>query len=122
VKPQGGVPFSHSHTYQKEMFTVISGEVKFTLDGKESIAKPGETIRVPRGATHTCFNPSTQEDMKLLVEYRPARFGDVGLEQIFGLAKDGKCSKEGAPFPLLMAVFMVDSQFEAYLGEIPKGI
>lgn len=43
----------HSHNRRDEVWTILSGEGKVTLDGLHRIVKPGDTIRLPKGAKHT---------------------------------------------------------------------
>ena len=47
VQPKGYVPFEHIHLHQDETFHVKKGELKILLDGKEQIAKVGDSITVP---------------------------------------------------------------------------
>jgi quercetin dioxygenase-like cupin family protein len=50
---------------------MTAGEARFTLDGEERVARPGETIIVPAGVRHSEGNPGPAE-IQTVVE-RPAR-------------------------------------------------
>jgi uncharacterized cupin superfamily protein len=53
VTPYGDSPPMHVHHSEDEVFHIISGEVRFVLDGKESIIRAGQTVLAPRGKPHT---------------------------------------------------------------------
>lgn len=43
----------HSHDRRDEVWTVLQGEGDVTLDDLHFIAKPGDTVKLPRGTKHT---------------------------------------------------------------------
>ena len=43
----------HSHDLRDEVWTVVSGEGRVVLDGREQAVKPRDVIRIPRGCKHT---------------------------------------------------------------------
>jgi quercetin dioxygenase-like cupin family protein len=45
-----GTPL-HSHTHESVVY-VVSGKLKGTMDGRESILQPGDVCRHPRGVLH----------------------------------------------------------------------
>jgi quercetin dioxygenase-like cupin family protein len=49
---EGTGPPLHIHHTEHEMFTVLSGSVKFHCDGTEAVAPPGTTALIPAGARH----------------------------------------------------------------------
>src|SRR5262249_6930942 len=53
VTPYGDSPPLHVHHSEDEIFHIISGEVRFVLDGKELTVRAGQTILAPRGKPHT---------------------------------------------------------------------
>ena len=61
-------PGAHIHTRQLEGFEVISGMMIAKVNGKETAVKPGETIIVQAGESHTFKNGSSSEPLV-------ARFG-----------------------------------------------
>ena len=49
----GDLPPLHVHRAEDETFHVISGQLKLVVDGQESLAGPGATMRIPKGARHS---------------------------------------------------------------------
>jgi len=92
----GGVITEHIHPHQEERFTIITGEAHFTLDGKELVARAGETVVVPPGVPHSEGNPGPAE-IDGVVELRPALRAKEFHEAIAGLVTDGKTTPRGAP-------------------------
>jgi quercetin dioxygenase-like cupin family protein len=104
VKPGGAVTGEHVHPAIDERFTVVRGRVGFRIDGRESIAEPGEHLRVPPGTAHDWWN-SGDEEALVRVEIRPgARFEEMAIN-LFGLAQDGKTNSKGMPNLLQAAIF-----------------
>jgi quercetin dioxygenase-like cupin family protein len=87
----GGVITEHIHPHQEERFIVLAGEARFTLDGKEIVARAGETVVVPAGVRHSEGNPGPGE-ITAIVELRPARHTKEFHEAAAGLAADGRTS------------------------------
>lgn len=50
--PEGEGPPLHIHHREWELFTVLSGNVKFRCEAEEAIAGPGWTVAIPPGARH----------------------------------------------------------------------
>src|ERR671915_410650 len=64
----------HVHPAIDEDFTVVRGRVGFRIDGRESVAEPGERLHVPAGTAHDWWNAG-QEEALVRAEIRPgARF------------------------------------------------
>ncbi len=53
---------------------------------------------------HSWRNASDEEELRFLVEVRPALQFERLIETMFGLAADGKTNKKGMPNPLRLAV------------------
>jgi mannose-6-phosphate isomerase-like protein (cupin superfamily) len=92
----GGVITEHLHPHQEERFIITAGEARFTLDGKELMAGPGDTIVVPAGVRHSEGNPGPGE-VEALVELRPALRSKEFHEAVAGLVADGRTTPRGAP-------------------------
>ncbi len=60
VNPSGILSLQ-SHKYRREIWTVISGTIRVTLDDQIFDLKTGETIKIPLGAKHRMANPFEQE-------------------------------------------------------------
>ncbi|MBR6477111.1 MAG: phosphomannose isomerase type II C-terminal cupin domain, partial [Lachnospiraceae bacterium] len=54
LNPGHGMNY-HSHEHRDEVWTVIAGEGKAILDGREQPVKVGDVIRMPVGCKHTVF-------------------------------------------------------------------
>jgi len=65
-------PRPHWHYNQLETFHVLSGTGKFMLEGKEILARRGESVNIPAGAFHTFCNASTTEGMEVEFTLEPA--------------------------------------------------
>lgn len=94
VQPGGYVPFEHIHLYQDEIFHVKNGEIRLVMDGKEYIAKKGDTITVPKGARHIAYN-NRDATLHCVVEYRPGLDHDKMMQCVAGLTLDGHYDKKG---------------------------
>ncbi len=98
VRPGGAVVGEHVHPTIEETFEVLSGRLSFRIGGRESVAGPGERLRVPAGTAHDWWNAG-EEEARVVVEIRPgARFEEMGLN-LFGLARDGRTNRKGMPNP-----------------------
>ena len=104
IKPGGAVTGEHIHPVIEEHFTVVRGRVGFRIDGRESIARPGERLHVPAGTAHDWWNAG-EEEAHIVVEIRPGdRFEEMALN-LFGLAQEGKTNSKGMPNLLQAAIF-----------------
>ena len=104
VKPGGAVTGEHVHPSIDEDFTVLRGRVGFRVDGRESVAEPGEHLHVPAGTAHDWWNAGDEEAL-VRVEIRPGdRFEEMAIN-LFGLAQDGKTNSRGMPNILQAAIF-----------------
>lgn len=68
-EPGGSVP-SHIHPHMDEHFTVLEGEVEFTVNGKKLIKKPGDTLFIAKNVAHSIKNIGTT-NIKMEVYYTP---------------------------------------------------
>lgn len=81
VEPPGGGPPLHTHATEDEYFHVLESEITFHVEGRVVVAKPGESVFVPRGAAH-CFKNCSTREARVLVLFTPGRiegFFDCGL-------------------------------------------
>ena len=76
VFPNGG-PIPHIQTREHEGFYVLEGEISFSVDGKEIIAKCGTFVNIPPHVIHS-FKNKTEVLAKILVILAPG-----GLENLF---------------------------------------
>ena len=86
---EGAGPPLHIHHTEHEMFTVLSGSVKFHCDGTEADAGVGTTALIPPGARHAFkgIGPGTS---RVLIMLSPGR-GEGFFRQV---AKEGLSPKD----------------------------
>ncbi len=73
VNPSGALSYQ-SHSKRMEVWTIISGEGTFILDGIPQIVTAGMICRIPRGSKHRMINKSDV----------PLEFIEVQLGEYFG--------------------------------------
>ena len=118
IKPGGAVTGEHVHPAIEETFTVVSGRVGFRIDGRESIAEPGQRLHVPAGTAHDWWNAG-EEEARAIVEISPgARFEEMAIN-LFGLAQDGKTNQKGMPNLLQAAIFAREFNDVLYFSRPP---
>ena len=81
VPPGAGAPPNH-HAGETESFFVLDGEFGFMLDGQEFVAKAGDHVAVPDGATHA-FSAMGDTPSRILIVNAPGHmheqfFTDIG--------------------------------------------
>jgi quercetin dioxygenase-like cupin family protein len=79
----------HYHPYQENRFTMLEGNLLFTLDREEKLAKVGDVISIPKNTPHSFYN-SGNTDARYIQEFFPALKTDRLFETFFVLARDGK--------------------------------
>jgi len=98
----------HIHPNHVESFKVLTGRVKFSINGVQKEVKAGDDeVVVQPGTKHVWWNDSGVES-KVLCRFRPAKRYESYFETIFGLARDGKTDDKGFPHPLQAAVIYHD--------------
>jgi quercetin dioxygenase-like cupin family protein len=112
VDPRGGVNVAHFHPATEERFTVEEGEVTFTADGEEVLARAGDpAVIVPPRVRHTFKNTGTTEAY-IVTEAEGGKLEELQgfLEEAAALSRAGKISRLGLPKPggVLEAVEFVD--------------
>ena len=90
----GHVPGAHVHPEQEERFEIVSGTMKFRMNGKKVVAGPGEVVVVPAGARHRFANGG-DEQVQVRVEVRPA----LKMEDLLALFVTEYEREVRAPFP-----------------------
>lgn len=71
LQPGAHVPAGHIHPRQQEQFTVLAGQVRFTIRGRSTVAGPGRHLVVAPGTTHW-FGNIGPDVAQVHVEVRPA--------------------------------------------------
>ena len=107
----GHVPGAHVHPAQEERFEIVSGTMKFRMNGKKIVAGPGDVVTVPAGARHK-FSNGGDEPVEVRVEVRPALKMEDLLCNTVALATEGKTNRKGMPKPVHLALFVREYERE----------
>jgi quercetin dioxygenase-like cupin family protein len=86
----------HIHPRQEERFEVLSGKLGLRVEGAERVHSAGDVIVAPAGSAHAAWNAGDDE-VHVLVDFRPALRTETAFETLAGLARDGKTNNAGAP-------------------------
>ena len=104
----------HIHPFQENRFSILSGKLTFSINGKEFTANEGEVISIPRKVPHYFWNADNKE-AHYIQEFFPALNIDKLFETFFALARDGKLYKNGAPNLFRLSLIMLAHQKELRL-------
>jgi len=109
VEPGGFAAGYHTHPFSTEKFTLVRGNLRIHVAGRDHILDtPGDSITVPAATVHRWFGNTEKETSFAVVELTNLadRFEMLILRQLFGLAQDGKTDAQGRPSLLQSAVTM----------------
>jgi quercetin dioxygenase-like cupin family protein len=120
VEPNGAVAATHVHPYQTETFEVVSGTLKFKVNGEIVTATAGDVVTVEPGSAHKFWNDGDSPAI-FRCEVRPALGFERLLETMFALAADGKTNRKGMPNPFRLAV-IARSHFDDVRLPVPAGL
>ena len=82
----------------------------------------GEVIVAPAGSAYTAWNAGDDE-VHVLVDFRPALRTERAFETLAGLARDGKSNRAGAPKnPLQLALILREFEEEIYFVRPPLAV
>src|SRR3712207_199431 len=113
----------HVHPRQEERFEVLSGRLGLRVDGVERIHGAGEVIVAAAGSAHAAWNASSDDEVHVLVDFRPALRTETAFEALAGLARDGKTNMAGAPRnPLVLALVLHHFEEEIYFVRPPLAV
>jgi len=122
AEPGASGPPEHVHENQEEYFSVQAGTLTGSVDGEPFQRSPGEELTVWPGTSHEWGNGSDDDELRVLIEVRPAmRFEEV-LEVFYGLDRDGKTNEEGLPNPLQLAVIGQEYWEDNHVTSPPPGL
>jgi len=104
VRPGGFVSGEHVHPRQEERFQIDRGQITLRIRGQERRYDAGEHVTIPPGTPHVWWN-SGKDELRVLIEFRPAgRFAEF-VTTYFALARTGRVNDRGIPTnPLQLAV------------------
>jgi quercetin dioxygenase-like cupin family protein len=112
----------HVHPRQEERFEVLSGKLGLRVGDVERVHSAGEVIMVPEGAPHAAWNAGDDE-VHVLVDFRPALKTERAFETLAGLARDGKTNRTGVPKnPLRLALILREFEEEIYFVRPPLAV
>ena len=119
IRPGGAVAGKHMHSYITERFEVVSGTVRFHMDGTDRVARPGEQVEVRPGVVHDWWNVG-DEQAHVLVDIRPGERFELMIQSLYGLANDGKSDARGVPRLLPLALFATEFRREGEFIRPPR--
>ena len=93
----------HRHPVSVERFTVLEGELTVKRDGQTVVLGEGETVTAEAGVWHDWWNESDR-DARMRADITPGARIVHMVETMWGLARLGHTTSEGAPHPLQLAV------------------
>jgi mannose-6-phosphate isomerase-like protein (cupin superfamily) len=79
LNPPGFAPPVHRHLEEDEFFYVLSGSARFSCDGEDFTAGPGDFVMLPVGLPHT-FLVGPDEPLHVLQLSTPGGFEDYVAE------------------------------------------
>jgi quercetin dioxygenase-like cupin family protein len=109
----------HVHPQQEERFEVLCGRLGLRADGIERVHGVGDVIVVSAGSPHPAWNAGDDE-VHVLVDFRPALRTERAFETLAGLARDGKTNRAGVPKnPLRVALILREYEDEIFFVRPP---
>jgi quercetin dioxygenase-like cupin family protein len=119
-RPGAFAAAAHIHPRQSEQFTVLSGTLTARVAGKELHKVAGDEFVIPAGTPHVWWN-SGDDELHMIVEFRPALRTENFFESFFGLAQDGKVNrKTGLPNLVQTAMSLRAYRNEIILAQPPR--
>jgi quercetin dioxygenase-like cupin family protein len=119
IRPGGAVAGKHVHAYLTERFEVLAGTVRFHVEGREEVARAGEQVEIAPGVVHDWWNVG-DDQAHVLVDIRPAARFELMIENLYGLANDGKVNSRGVPRLLPLALFTREFRREGEFVRPPR--
>ena len=119
IRPGGAVAGKHVHSYITERFEVVSGTVRLHVDGRDELARPGEVVEVRPGVVHDWWNVG-EDEAHVRLEIRPAARFELMIQNLFGLANDGKTNERGVPRLLPLSLFATEFRREGEFIRPPR--
>jgi len=123
VLPPGFTIPEHVHPHQEERHEVLSGTLRGRVGGQEGDYTQGQRVVGPAGVPHAWQNPSSEEELRFVSELHPPLIFETILETTFGLARDGKTTKQGIPKdPMQLAVLVDETRGMFYSSRVPVAV
>jgi quercetin dioxygenase-like cupin family protein len=103
----------HAHPAMEERWQVLEGRVRFEIDGRQTIAGPGDVAVAPAGARHASVNIGGGPAL-LRIEMRPALRWEEFVRRLFAATGDGSGASR-------IAALLDEFEDEIELGRRPQG-
>ena len=87
----------HIHPRQEEQFEVISGKLGLRVEGIERIHGAGEVIVAAAGSAHAAWHASSDDEVHVLVDFRPALRTEIAFETLARLRATGRPTRREPP-------------------------
>jgi quercetin dioxygenase-like cupin family protein len=120
-RPASSPPPAHFHPKQEETFSVVSGSLRFVVEGQERIVCSGSRVVIPPRVIHAAGN-ITSEETRVIWQVQPALRTQQFFELMYGLAASGKTNSRGAPNLLHMALIANHYRDEFVLANPPLAV
>lgn len=108
----------HIHPLQESKFKILSGALTFSIAGKETIVRAGQSVTIPANVPHFFWN-SGDSTAHYIQEFRPALGIDGFFETFFALSRDGKLNDKGIPNLLHGSIIMLKYKNEIRVTKPP---
>ena len=89
VPHEGQMPVPHYHRDWDETVYGLEGELVFTVEGKEHLVRPGDTLFIQRGQVHG-FDNRSGADAVCLAALTPGVLGPTYFRELAALIAKGK--------------------------------
>jgi len=117
--PSSGVKEpEHVHPFQESRFEVISGTMRFKVNGETHQVGSGASIVIPAGVSHYFWNDSGTE-VHSIQSFKPALHIDDFFRTFFALARKNKLNKNGLPNIFLISLISLRHKNEIRLVNPP---
>ncbi len=73
------VPFNHRHKQNEEVYIILKGEGKMTIDGEDVIVKEGSVVKVVPEASRTIENTSDKDFQFICVQAKANSLEQYGF-------------------------------------------
>lgn len=99
--PRGDSPPLHLHVGEDEVFHLLEGELRFSLDGQQRTVTAGETVIAPKGTPHTYRVESERARWLIITAHR--QFEDFVRTMARPAEREEVPPPSGPPPPEVMA-------------------
>lgn len=121
LPPGGHVPAAHVHPEQEERFTVVSGRMRFVMDGRNVFAGPGDTVVIATGRPHWFGNAGSGVSYAQ-VEVRPALRMAEMFEATEAISLAGHFPGTRLPRLTDLALVLLEFRRELAVPKLPPGL